>query len=65
MRNLNRMLKGDPDGKLYKFLTFAGSDRDIADPWYSHNFDKTYEDVVAGCEGFLAYLRKNGILDSK
>lgn len=60
MRNLNRMLKGDPEGKLYKFLTFAGSDRDIADPWYTGNFDETYEDVVEGCNGFLEYLRETG-----
>ena len=58
MRNLNRMLKGDPDGKLYKFLTFAGSDRDIADPWYTGNFDKTYDDVAEGCKAFLAYLKE-------
>lgn len=58
MRNLNRMLKGDPDGKTYKFLTFAGSDRDIADPWYTDNFDDTYRDVVEGCEGLLRYLRE-------
>ena len=60
MANLNRMLKGDPDGKLYKFLTFAGSGRDIADPWYTGDFDETYEDVMEGCEGFLEYLRENG-----
>lgn len=60
MRNLNRMLKGDPEGKLCKLLAFAGSDRDIADPWYTGNFDITYEDVVEGCEGFLEYLRENG-----
>ena len=60
MRNLNRMLKGDPEGKIYKFLTFAGSDRDIADPWYTGNFDVTYDDVVEGCKGFLEYLKKNG-----
>ncbi len=63
MRNLRRMLKNDPEGKLHKFLSFAGSDRDIADPWYTGNFDATYEDVVQGCEGFLDYLRKNGKLD--
>ena len=62
IRNLNRMLKGDPEGKVYKFLTFAGSGRDIADPWYTGNFDDTYRDVVQGCEGFLAYLRKMGQL---
>lgn len=60
MKNLSRMLKGDPEGKLYKFLTFAGSDRDIADPWYTGNFDVTYEDVVEGCKGFLEYLKENG-----
>lgn len=60
IRNLNRMLKGDPDGKLYKFLSFAESDRDIADPWYTGNFDITYEDVVEGCKGLLEYLKANG-----
>lgn len=60
MRNLNRMLKGDPEGKLYKLLSFAGSDRDIADPWYTGNFDITYDDVVEGCKGFLEYLKENG-----
>ena len=60
MRNLDRMLKGDPEGKVYKFLTFVGSNRDIADPWYTGNFDVTYNDVVEGCEGFLQYLKDNG-----
>ena len=59
MRNLNRMLKNDPEEKLYKFLTFAGSGRDIADPWYTGNFDETYEDIQEGCEGFLDYLEKS------
>lgn len=63
MRNLNRMLKGDPDGKVHKFLTFAGSDRDIADPWYTGNFDDTYRDVVEGCEGLLKYLKEKGEAD--
>lgn len=60
IRNLHRMLKNDPDGKVYKFLTFADSGRDIADPWYTGDFDATYEDVVEGCEGFLKFLEKNG-----
>ncbi len=65
IRNLNRMLKGDPDGKIYKLLSFAGSERDIADPWYTGNFDETYADVVEGCEGLLSYLAKNGELSRK
>ena len=60
MRNLNRMLGGDPDGKVYKFLSFAGSQRDIADPWYSGNFDETFDDIVEACDAFLDYLRNNG-----
>ena len=60
IRNLNRMLKGDPDGKVYKLQSFAGSDRDVADPWYTGDFDVTYEDVATGCEAFLEYLRQQG-----
>ena len=59
IRNLNRMLNGDPEGKIYKFLTFAGSSRDIADPWYTGDFEATYNDVVEGCEGFIKYLKEN------
>ena len=62
IRNLNRMLKGDPEGKIYKFLSFSGSGRDIADPWYTGNFDETYDDVIEGCEGFLKYLKEHGEL---
>lgn len=57
IRNLNRLLKGDPEGKVYKLLSFSGSDRDIADPWYTGNFDETYDDIIEGCEGFLEYLQ--------
>ena len=60
IRNLNRMLKNDPDGKVYKFLSFAGSGRDIADPWYTGDFEATYRAVVEGCNGFLVYLRREG-----
>ena len=60
IRNLNRMLKGDPDGKVYKLLSFAGLDRDVADPWYTGDFDATYEDVTLGCKAFLDYLCGQG-----
>lgn len=54
--NITSILKisgGDPKGKVYKFLSFADSDKDIADPWYTGNFDDTYRDVFAGCCGLL------------
>ncbi len=56
VRNMRRMLKGDPAGKVYKLLEFAGSGRDVADPWYTGDFDATYRDVVDGCVGLLAWL---------
>ena len=56
MRNMDRMLGGDPAGKLHKMLEFAGSTRDVADPWYTGDFDTTYEDVCDGCTGLLRYL---------
>ena len=52
-RNMLRMLGGDPEGKVHLLLDFTDHPRDVADPWYTGNFDATYEDVVAGCEGLL------------
>ena len=62
IRNMNRIAGSDPDAKIYKLLTFVDSGRDVADPWYTGDFDATYEDVVAGCEGFLAFLKREGVL---
>ena len=56
IRNMTRIADGDTDGKIYKLLTFIGSGRDVADPWYTGNFDETYDDIVAGCEAFLKSL---------
>ena len=60
IRNMNRIAGGDPDGKIYKLLTFAGSGRDVADPWYTGDFDATYRDVICGCEAFLDKLISSG-----
>lgn len=56
IRNMNRMLGGDPDGKIHKLLEYAGSQREIADPWYTGNFEETYSDVVEGCSALLEYI---------
>lgn len=58
VRNIARIL-GSGD-KVYKFLEFAGKDRDIADPWYTGNFDETYSDVIEGSKAFLNYLKQTG-----
>ncbi|MEE0741390.1 MAG: low molecular weight protein-tyrosine-phosphatase [Emergencia sp.] len=52
IRGLNRIIGSDPEGKVYKLLDFAGKDRDIADPWYTGNFDDTYDDIMEGLTGF-------------
>ena len=52
---MNRMWAPDCDHKIKMLLSFAGKDRDIADPWYTGNFDQTYEDVLEGCEAFLNF----------
>ena len=62
IRNMRRIAGGDPDHKICKLLEFAGSTRDIADPWYTGNFDETYDDILEGCEAFLEKLQRDGII---
>lgn len=56
IRNMERIAGGDPDGKIYSLLSFAGRYDSIADPWYTNNFDETYKDIVEGLEAFLQSL---------
>lgn len=56
IRNMNRISGGDPEEKIYKLMSFAGSGRDVADPWYTGDFDATYHDVNEGCQALLDYL---------
>lgn len=57
MRNISRIIGSDPQHKVYKLLDFAGGG-DIADPWYTGNFDVTYDDVVRGCAALIEKIRK-------
>ncbi|MBQ9140671.1 MAG: low molecular weight phosphotyrosine protein phosphatase, partial [Lachnospiraceae bacterium] len=56
IRNMTRIAGGDPEGKIYKFLPIAGISRDVADPWYTGDFQETYDDVMVGCEALLKLL---------
>ncbi len=56
IRNMERIFGGDPDGKISKLRSFAGHSGDIADPWYSGDFDTTYEQVLEGCQALLNRL---------
>ncbi len=59
-RGLSRIIPADPENKIHKLMEYAGEDRDVADPWYTGNFDVTYKDIDKGCRGFLEYLRREG-----
>ena len=56
IRNMMRIAGGDPDGKIHYLLEYAGKSRDIADPWYTGDFEATYRDVVEGCSALLETL---------
>lgn len=56
IRNINRIIGSDPQHKVYKLLDFADGG-DIADPWYTHNFDETYDDIIRGLNGLIEELR--------
>lgn len=56
MSNMKRILKTDK--KQYKLLEFAGLSRDVADPWYTGNFEQTFEDITLGCKCFIKKLQE-------
>ena len=59
-RNMLRILGKDPENKVSLLLDYVDEPGNIADPWYTGDFDSTYRDVVRGCEGFLTYLKTKG-----
>lgn len=54
IRNMKNILENDK--KIYKLLTFAGRSDDVADPWYTNDFETTYNDIYSGCNGLLKTL---------
>ena len=56
--NIKRILGEDTNNKIHRLLDFSENPRDIADPWYTGNFDRTFDDIVEGLEGFLKYLKE-------
>lgn len=55
-RNMLRILGKDPGNKVSLLLDFTAHPRDIADPWYTGDFDLTFDDVLEGCEALLAHI---------
>ena len=58
IRNMNRICGGDPDGKIVMLMDYTDRPGDVADPWYTGDFEATWRDVLEGCQGLLKSLRK-------
>lgn len=56
--DLLRMTGGEYGEKIFKLCTFTNRERDVADPWYTRDFEQAFCDIVDGCEGFLNYIFK-------
>jgi protein-tyrosine phosphatase len=56
LRNMHRMLGGDPDGKIRLLMDFTDRPGDVADPWYTDDFEATWRDVLEGCRGMLKVM---------
>ncbi len=58
--HLRRLIGDDEEGKIHLLMEYAGEKREVADPWYTGDFRKTYDDIRRGCEGLLQALRNTG-----
>ena len=59
-RNILRITGNDRENKIHSLLEYCGFDREVSDPWYTHNFDQTFEDIMKGCKALLDYLSSHG-----
>ena len=63
--SMARILGTDDPQKIRRLLDFSARPRDIADPWFTGNFDSTYDDILEGCNAFLDDLEANGLIHPK
>ncbi len=56
LRNMRRLFDNDPEGKCSLMMDYTDRPGNVADPWYTGDFEATWKDVLEGCEGFLNYL---------
>lgn len=54
LRLIRRIIPSDPDGKIHLMMSYTGRSRDVADPWYTGDFETTFQDILEGCEAMLA-----------
>ena len=56
LHSIRRISDGDPDGKVFLLMDFAGQHRSVADPWYTRDFETAYNDILIGCQALLKSL---------
>ena len=59
LRNMTRICGGDPEGKIHLLMDYTDRPGQVADPWYTGDFETTYRDVLEGCQGLLEAITKN------
>lgn len=55
-RNLRRIIPDDPDGKVHMLTDFTDRPRDVADPWYTSDFERTWQDIYEGCSALMEHI---------
>ena len=58
LEDMRRICLGDPEGKIHLLMDYTGRPGDVADPWYTRDFDATWRDVEEGCRGLLEQLQE-------
>ena len=53
LRWIRRFIPDDPDGKIHLLMSYTGNSREVADPWYTGDFERTFQDILSGCEAML------------
>ena len=53
LRLLGRIIPNNPKGKIHLMMSYTGASRDVADPWYTGDFEEAFQDILEGCEAML------------
>ena len=59
LMNIMRLTGGKYSEKVFKLCSFTDNPRDVADPWYTRNFERAFSDIEDGCKGFLEFILKD------
>lgn len=57
LRRIRRIIPDDPEGKIHLMMSYTGSGRDVADPWYTGDFETTFHDILNACQAMLSHLQ--------